>query len=332
MLGTPQCPTNIQKVIDTLIVELRTHPANGKVADYIPALKNVDPDSVGIACCTLDGEVITAGDADKDFSVQSIAKIYSLVMAMTRSDDQLWERVRMEPSGQAFNSIVQLESENGIPRNPMINAGAIVISDIIVSRYSTPNHAFVQFVSRLCGRDPVLVDSTVFASEKKHGHRNAAMAHLMKDFGNIHGKVENVLEHYFYQCSLSLNCSDLAKSLLFLANKGVQPANIHSNIHTNIPKNGDATSEIAGEQVCSRVDCHRVNAILSTSGMYDQSGEFAFSVGLPAKSGVGGGIVAIVPNFGVIAVYSPRLNQYGNSYAGKWLITEFAQKLGLSVF
>jgi glutaminase len=316
MLGTPQCPANIQKVIDNLIAEMRTHPANGQVADYIPALKNVDPDSVGIACCTLDGEVITAGDADKDFSVQSIAKIYSLVMAMTRSDDQLWERVRMEPSGQAFNSIVQLESENGIPRNPMINAGAIVISDIIVSRYSTPNHAFVQFVSRLCGRDPVLVDNTVFASEKKHGHRNAAMAHLMKDFGNIHGKVENVLEHYFYQCSLSLNCSDLARSLLFLANKGIQPT----------------TGETAGEEVCTRVDCHRVNAILSTSGMYDQSGEFAFSVGLPAKSGVGGGIVAIVPNFGVIAVYSPRLNQFGNSHAGKWLITEFAQKLGLSVF
>lgn len=312
MLGTPKCPTNIQSIVNQLIAELQTQPKVGQVADYIPALKHVDPDAFGVSICTLDGQTISAGQAQQGFSIQSIAKIYSLALAMSRCDDSLWQRVRMEPSGQAFNSIVQLESEQGIPRNPMINAGAIVIADVIVNQYSTPNQAFTQFVNRLSGCDPVLVDMEVFKSEQTHGHRNAAMAHLMKDFDNIVGDVDEVLEHYFYQCSISLDCEALARSLLFLANKGVQPA--------------------TGESICTSRDCHRINAILSTSGMYDQSGEFAFSVGLPAKSGVGGGIVAVVPNFGIIAVYGPRLNQFGNSHAGKWLITELAQKLGLSVF
>ena len=312
MLGQPYCPSNIQQIIDDLVSEISKQPAAGQVANYIPALAEVDPNAIGVALATINGECYTAGDAEKDFSIQSIAKIYALVMAMLRNDDSMWERVRMEPSGQAFNSIVQLESEQGIPRNPMINAGAIVVADMLVNQYSSSNHAFLQFIQKLCAKQDIHFDEDVFVSEQQHGHRNAAMAHLMKAFDNIHADVDEVLAHYFFQCSLAMSCKDLANSLLFLANKGKQPKH--------------------AEPVCSRRDCHRINAILSTSGMYDQSGEFAFQVGLPAKSGVGGGIVAIVPGFGVIAVYSPRLNQFGNSHAGMQLITGLAQQLGLSVY
>lgn len=305
-------PQAITSILQQLLQQCQPLHTQGKVADYIPALAEVAPESAAIAVATIDGQIHTAGAADKTFSMQSVSKVFGLVMAMNRLGDDLWQRVNMEPSGQPFNSIVQLEWEQGVPRNPVINAGAILVADVLVSHYSASKNAFLTFMRRLANDENIYADQKVYLSELEHGNRNAALAYLMKSFGNIEAEVPDVLAHYFHQCATAVNCRQLATSLLFLANRGVQP---HSN-----------------EQICSRRDAHRVNAILSTSGMYDQSGEFAFKVGLPAKSGVGGAIVAIVPQFGVISAWSPALNSFGNSVVGMQLISLFAEELGLSLF
>ncbi|MCC5825364.1 glutaminase B [Alkalimonas sp.] len=312
MEGTPKQPSNLSLLLQSLLQEARQLPEQGKVANYIPALAAVEPEQTAIAVATLDGELHTAGDASQCFSIQSVSKIYGLVLAMNRLGDDVWQRVHMEPSGQPFNSIVQLEWEHGIPRNPFINAGAIVVSDMLVSHYSASKAALLSFVRKLAGTEQIWVDNAVYQSEKEHGNRNAALAYLMKSFGNIEAEVPQVLDHYFYQCSVEMSCEQLARSLVFLANRGLDPW--------------------TEQMICSRRDAHRVNAILSTSGMYDQSGEFAFTVGLPAKSGVGGGIAAIVPNYGVIAAWSPRLNSFGNSCRAMFMVTRFAEQLGLSVY
>ncbi|RUO33996.1 glutaminase [Aliidiomarina soli] len=312
MEGKFKRPTNQELLLQEILQEALDLPLSGESANYIPALASINPNQCGIALANLDGEVHVAGDADVPFSIQSVSKIFGLVMAMLRMGDDLWRRVRMEPSGHAFNSIVQLEWEHGIPRNPFINAGAIVVADTLVSHYSASKSALMSFVRGLADNQDIHVNQDIFQSEKMHGSRNAALAYLMKSFANIDADVNDALDHYFYQCSIDMSCRDVARSLGFLANRGVQP---HS-----------------GDQICSRRDAHRLNAILQTSGMYDQSGEFAFEVGLPAKSGVGGGIVAVVPNYGVICAWSPRLNQYGNSCLGMYMITRLAKKLGLSVY
>ena len=295
-----------------MLLTQQQSPNPGHVADYIPALAKVDPEYLGVAVATLDGNVVGAGDYQQPFSIQSISKVFGLVMAMNRIGDSLWQRVNMEPSGQPFNSIIQLEWEKGIPRNPVINAGALLVADVLTSHFSASKLAFLSFVRSLAGSEQVAIDKQVYQSELAHGSRNAALAYLMKSFGNIDAEIPDVLSHYFTQCAITMSCQQLAQSLLFLANKGVHP--------------------ITGEVVCSAKDAHRINAILSTSGMYDQSGEFAFSVGLPAKSGVGGGIIAIVPNYGVICSWSPPLNQFGNSVRGVNLVANIAEQLGLSIY
>lgn len=303
---------DLNALLQKLLTQCQPLHTQGKVADYIPALAQVDGRQAAVAVATLDGQVFSAGAAEQSFSLQSISKIFGLVMAMNRLGDELWQRVNMEPSGQPFNSIVQLEWEKGIPRNPVINAGAILVADVLVSHYSASKTAFLTFLRRLTGVEAIYADPLVYQSELEHGNRNAALAYLMKSFGNIEAEVPQVLEHYFHQCATAINCKQLAQSLLFLANRGVQPG--------------------CNEQISSRRDAHRVNAILSTSGMYDQSGEFAFKVGLPAKSGVGGAIVAIVPQFGVITAWSPPLNRFGNSVVAMQLISQLAEELGLSLF
>lgn len=303
---------DLQEKLQELLLAQRDNYLQGKVADYIPALANVKPDLMGISVATIDGKVAGAGDYQHPFSIQSISKVFGLVMAMNRIGDPLWQRVRMEPSGQPFNSIIQLEWEKGIPRNPVINAGAILISDVLTSHFSASKLAFLTFVRKLADNDHIHVDNQVYLSELKHGNLNAALAYLMKSFGNIEAEVPDVLSHYFTQCSIVMNCQQLAKSLLFLANKGIDPS--------------------TQKAICTARDAHKVNAILSTSGMYDQSGEFAFSVGLPAKSGVGGGVIAIVPGYGVICTWSPPLNKYGNSTVGMNLMANITEELGLSIY
>ncbi|AVJ55052.1 glutaminase [Idiomarina sp. OT37-5b] len=304
-------PDDLNRLLQEIYDEAMTI-TSGKVADYIPALAEVNPDYCALTLATLDGEVFNVGDTQQPFSIQSVSKIFGLMLAMERLGDELWQRVKMEPSGQAFNSIVQLEWEKGIPRNPMINAGAILVSDVLVSRYSASKNAVLSLVRTLCGNESVHADHEVHLSEKAHGHRNAALAHLMKSFGNIESDVDELLDHYFWQCALTMTCENLARSFTFLANDGVCPFSKNS--------------------IMSKRDSQRINALLSTSGMYDQSGEFAFTVGVPAKSGVGGGIVAVVPDFGVIAAWSPRLNEYGNSARGMFMVRELANRLGLSVY
>jgi glutaminase len=303
---------DLQEKLEVLLGTQHDNFTQGKVANYIPALATVKPDLVGISVATIDGKVVGAGDYQRAFSIQSISKVFGLVMAMNRVGDSLWQRVRMEPSGQPFNSIIQLEWEKGIPRNPVINAGAILVSDVLTSHFSASKLAFITFVRKLAGNDNIRVDNDVYQSELTHGNGNAALAYLMKSFGNIQAEVPEVLSHYFTQCSIVMSCQQLATSLLFLANKGVDPR--------------------TKKAICTARDAHRVNAILSTSGMYDQSGEFAFSVGLPAKSGVGGGVVAIVPGYGVICTWSPPLNSFGNSVVGMGLVASVAEELGLSIY
>lgn len=303
---------DLKDKLQALLLAQRDNFVNGAVADYIPALASVKADFAGISVATIDGKSVGAGDYQHPFSIQSISKVFGLVMAMNRIGDSLWQRVKMEPSGQPFNSIIQLEWEKGIPRNPVINAGALLVADVLTSHFSASKLAFLSFVRKLANNETIRVDQQVYQSELSHGNRNAALAYLMKSFGNIEAEIPDVLSHYFTQCSVAMSCQQLAQSLLFLANKGVDP--ITKNV------------------ICSPKDAHRVNAILSTSGMYDQSGEFAFSVGLPAKSGVGGGLIAIVPNYGVICTWSPPLNSFGNSVVGMKLVEGIAEELGLSIY
>jgi len=303
---------NLRDKLEALLLIQENFHNDGKVADYIPALAGVSPKLMGVSVATIDGNVIGAGDHQIPFSIQSISKVFGLVMAMNRLGDELWHRVNMEPSGQPFNSIIQLEWEKGIPRNPVINAGALLVADVLTSHFSASKLAFLTFLRKLAADENIFIDNHVYQSELSHGSRNAAMGYLMKSFGNIEAEIPEVLSHYFTQCSVAMSCQQLASSLLFLANKGIDPK-------TN-------------NTICSPRDAHRVNAILSTSGMYDQSGEFAFSVGLPAKSGVGGGVVAIVPGYGVICSWSPPLNRFGNSVVGTNLVSDLAEELGLSIY
>ena len=303
---------NLHAKLQILLARQKNLYNQGRVTNYIPALAEVCPKKMAACVATIDGSSVGAGDYQEAFSIQSISKVFGLVMAMNRIGDDLWQRVNMEPSGQPFNSIIQLEWEKGIPRNPVINAGALLVADVLASHFSASKLAFLSFMRTLAHDDTIFIDNHVYQSELSHGNRNAALAYLMKSFGNIESEIPDVLSHYFTQCSIAMTCEQLATSLLFLANKGVDP--------------------ITKKVICTPRDAHRVNAILSTSGMYDQSGEFAFSIGLPAKSGVGGGVVAIVPNYGVICTWSPPLNSFGNSVIGTNLLANLAEELGLSIY
>ena len=283
----------------------------GKVADYIPALACIPPERFGIAVRTVDGRCLVAGDADERFSVQSISKVLTLTLALADRGDELWRRVGKEPSGDPFNSLFQLEFERGVPRNPLINAGAIVVADCLVSDRPDAKGDVRDFARALSGAS-VDFDLDVAASERDTGHRNAALAQLMKSFGNLENPVEAVLDAYFHQCSLAMSCRELATAFGFLADGGLRATGTRaSDAETASPADGTGR-----ERIVSAGRARRINALMLTCGTYDRAGEFAFEVGLPAKSGVGGGIVAVVPGRGVIAVWSPGLGRSGNSVAG----------------
>ncbi|EGR2424130.1 glutaminase B [Vibrio cholerae] len=300
-------------ILASILDEVRPLTGQGKVADYIPALAKVPSDKLGIAVFTNQGEVITAGDAEEGFSIQSISKVLSLTLAMgLYQPDELWSRVGKEPSGQAFNSLIQLEMEQGIPRNPFINAGAIVVCDMLQSRLSAPRQRLLEFVRQLSGEPLIAYDKVVAASEMMHSDRNAAIAYLMRSFGNFHNEVIPVLHNYFHACALKMSCVELAKTFSYLANKGV--------------------SVVTGETVITPTQSKQTNALLATCGLYDGAGEFAYRVGMPGKSGVGGGIIAVVPGEMTIAVWSPALDQSGNSLAGTRALELLAQRIGRSIF
>lgn len=301
------------EILASIIEEVRPLTGQGKVADYIPTLAKVPSEKLGIAVFTNQGEVITAGDAQEGFSIQSISKVLSLTLAMgLYQPDELWSRVGKEPSGQAFNSLIQLEMEHGIPRNPFINAGAIVVCDMLQSRLSAPRQRLLEFVRQLSGEPLIAYDKVVAASEMMHSDRNAAIAYLMRSFGNFHNEVIPVLHNYFHACALKMSCVELAKTFSYLANKGV--------------------SVVTGETVITPTQSKQTNALLATCGLYDGAGEFAYRVGMPGKSGVGGGIIAVVPGEMTIAVWSPALDQSGNSLAGTRALELLAQRIGRSIF
>ncbi len=300
-----------QAVLDRIDAELRPTLGEGRVASYIPALARVPADRFGMALCSVDRVQVGAGDASTAFSIQSVSKVLGLTLALQAIGVEVWQHVGREPSGNPFNSLTQLEFEQGLPRNPFINAGAICIADQLVSAYTDPKLALLQLVERLCG-EPVGFNEEVARSEREAGFRNAALANFMKSFGRIRNPVDAVLDVYFHQCALAMTCSQLARSFGYLANEGVQPG--------------------SGERIVTPRQARRINSLMLTCGTYDAAGEFAFLIGLPCKSGVGGGIVAIVPRQLSLCVWSPALDAAGNSVAGRRALELFVTQTGLSVF
>ena len=301
-----------QSVIDKIRDEVRELWGQGRVADYIPALEKVNPRQFGMAVATLDRQEYSTGDAQVCFSIQSISKVFTLAMVTRHVGDDIWDAVGREPSGNPFNSLVQLEYEQGKPRNPFINAGALVVTDRLISLYPHPKDAMLEFVRSLCGNDDIYYDKEIARSERLNADRNMSLAYLMKSFGNIRNDVDTLLDVYCHQCAISMSCVDLARAFLFLSNRGVNP--------------------FSGKQVLSVSQAKRLGALMLTCGFYDESGDFAFRAGLPGKSGVGGGIAAYIPGNLAVTVWSPELNRHGNSLAGMAALEHFTTDIGNSIF
>lgn len=306
---------DLQKILEEIQTEVTPLLGAGKVADYIPALAKIDPMQFAMAISCKDGRVYSVGCDETLFSIQSISKVYTFTLALHFYGKALYDHLGREPSGNPFNSLVQLEYEAGIPRNPFINAGAIVVSDKLVSYYKSSQKALdaiIEFIQEISDDIDIHVDESVALSEMEHGFRNAALANLMKGFGNIDNEIPGVLETYFRHCSIEMNVKKLARSMLYLANYGTDPLTNKTFITPSQTK--------------------RINAVMLTCGHYDASGDFAFHVGLPGKSGVGGGIIAVVPGKMSIAVFSPALNEQGNSLVGTKALELFTTKTGYSIF
>ena len=298
-------------ILQEITQELRPQAGQqGHVASYIPALARVRGDQFGIALVTREGVEATAGDCETLFSIQSVSKVFSLTLCLQGIGEELWQRVGREPSGNPFNSLVQLESEQGKPRNPFINAGAIVIADALLG-LERRDHDLVAMLSDLAG-EPIHIDQEVAASEAATGFRNQALAYFMKSFGRIEHDVAEVLAVYFRQCAISMNCRQLARAAGYLCRDGQHPG--------------------GGARVVNDRQARRINALMLTCGTYDMAGEFAFRVGLPCKSGVGGGIVAVIPDKLTLCVWSPALDTSGNSWLGMKALEMFVARTGLSVF
>ena len=299
-------------VLEEIRREVGPHFGKGRVASYIPALKRVPAGKFGIAVVLADGREYAAGDAAEGFSIQSISKLFTLMLAMSAIGDEVWRRVGKEPSGTAFNSLVQLEYERGIPRNPFVNAGALVILDCVLQRMGARTADAIRDYARVLSRNfSVDYNEAVCASELRTAHKNAAIANLLRGHGSIHNDPQQILALYCRQCALEMSCLDLARAFLPLANAGVSP--------------------LLQEAVLTPRQVKRINALMMTSGVYDSAGSFAFRVGLPAKSGVGGGIVAIVPAHCSIAVWSPELDRSGNSLVGTIALELFVRLTDLSI-
>ena len=305
---------DLDAIVKEIAEAMRARPDRGAVASYIPELARADAQAFGLAVIDAEGRCAVGGDADIPFSIQSISKVFTLTLALGMVGDRLWRKVGREPSGSPFNSIVQLEREQGIPRNPFINAGAIAVTDVILSGHQ-PREAlgeilrFMQFLAQ----DPgIAIDEAVAASEKRTGFRNAALANYMRSFGVIENPVDYTLGVYFHHCAIAMTCRQLATAGLFLAYGGRHP--------------------LTGHSVVSAERARRINAIMLTCGHYDGSGDFAYRVGLPGKSGVGGGIVAVAPGKASICVWSPGLDAAGNSHLGRIALEMLVKRTGWSIF
>ena len=304
----------LEDVVQEISEEMLQRTDRGEVASYIPELARVDPKHFGLVVVDHEGNVAAGGDSEMAFSIQSISKVFTLTLALGKVGERLWRYVGREPSGSPFNSIVQLERESGVPRNPFINDGAIAVTDVILSGHR-PREAlgeilrFMQFLSD----DPsITIDEAVAASEERTGFRNRALANYMKSFGVIENPVDYTLGVYFHHCAIAMSCRQLAHAGQFLAHLGRNPTTGHSVVQPERAR--------------------RINAIMLTCGHYDGSGEFAYRVGLPGKSGVGGGIMAIAPGKASIAVWSPGLDAWGNSHLGRIALEMLTKRMGWSIF
>ncbi|GIZ15118.1 glutaminase [Capnocytophaga catalasegens] len=303
---------NYQKIISQIYNKILLEENKGTIPTYIPELARISPEKFGVYFLNLNQTQIGKGDFQEKFSIQSITKVLSMTMAYRELGNDLWKRVGIESSGTSFNSLVQLEADNGIPRNPLINAGAIVVCDILLSVLKNPQEDFLKFVQDVTNNSSINYSLRVANSEKSVGYRNFALCYYIKSLGNIKNNPIDVLDFYFKLCSIEMNCQELAHTFSFLANDGVKPHD--------------------GQRILTEIQTKRVNAIMQTCGFYDESGEFAFRVGLPGKSGVGGGIVSVMPNQYSIAVWSPLLNEKGNSYRGMKFLEKFTTQTRISVF
>ena len=303
---------NYKKIIEDIYLEVKNLDDIGSVADYIPELALVNANNFGVHITNTNKASFGVGDFDKKFSIQSISKLLSLTLAYKLEGEELWKRVDIEPSGNPFNSFLQLETDLGKPRNPFINSGAIVVCDVLLSHLENPKEDFLNFCKEISNNTSLNYNEKVAQSEKDNGFRNIAICNFIKSFGNIKNDVAEVIDFYFYVCSLEMSCKELTEIFLFLAN--------------------DHFITTKGNRVLTMSQAKRINAIMLTCGFYDESGEFAFRVGLPGKSGVGGGIVAIHPDKYCIAVWSPKLNEQSNSYKGMLFLEKFTTRTASSIF
>ena len=301
-----------QKILEKIAVEVQPHLSEGKIADYIPALAEVSGDSFGMAVSCVSGQEFCVGEADRRFSVQSISKVFAWTLALQAIGPRLWDRLGREPSGDPFNSLVQLEHENGIPRDPFKNAGALVVVDRLMEVCSDPKGAVLDFVREVSDCDDIEFDLDVAQSEADWGYRNRALANFLKSFGNLDHDVEVILDAYFHHCALAMSCREISRAFVHLANRGISPQ--------------------SGKAITDGEHTKRINALMLTCGLYDSVGDFAYHVGIPGKSGVGGGIAAVIPGVLSVCVYSPGLDESGNSLAGTKALEIFTTESAISIF
>ncbi len=300
-----------QSILEEIFTEVNALNLQGKQADYIPELAKINPDKFAISLFDLGQQSYSVGDKGEKFSLQSVAKVFAFTLAYRLKGKAVFNHVGVEPSGDPFNSLVQLEQENGFPRNPLINAGALAVCDILINELQNPEEALFDFIRKIAGNAQTTYNPKVYQSEKETGFRNQALINLMKSFGTIHNSPTQVLDLYYKLCSVEMTTEELAKTFLLYANEGSLPD---------------------GEQILTKSQTKRTNAIMQTCGFYDEAGEFTFRVGLPGKSGVGGGIAAVHPGKYAVAVWSPLLNQKGNSVKGMKALELLTTKLGWSIF
>jgi len=300
-----------EELLDVAMAAAGRTVGTGRVADYIPALATMDPHAFGMAVATVDDRLYGVGDWEQPFSIQSVSKLFTLGLVLAHGTDSIWRGVGREPSGNPFNSLVQLEKENGIPRNPFINAGALVVTDRLQSLTDDAAGYVRDFLRQESGNPLLDTDPDVAASEAANGHRNAALAHFVAAHGNLENPVETVLDHYYAHCAIAASCRDLALAGRFLARHGL--------------RNDDT-------RLMSSSEAKRINAVLLTCGTYDAAGEFAYRVGLPGKSGVGGGILVILPGRAALCAWGPSLDAVGNSVAAVAALDAFTTASGSSIF
>lgn len=294
---------NIQEVIDKIAEQITYHYGRGKVATYIPKLAGVMPNQFAMSVVDSKGQFYCTGEHTTKFSIQSVSKVFLLTLVLNNLDQEIWGRMDREPSGKAFDSLIHLEETSGIPSNPFLNSGAIVMVDMLMDIFGKNTFDEVlKFIKVCSGNDELSFDHEIYLSEKESGHKNNAFCSYMKAYGNITHEVEDVLDNYYKICSISMHNSDLAKSFYYLSNRGIT---------------------LAGEVITTQRHTKRINSIMFTCGTYNEVGDFAYLVGLPVKSGVSGAIAGCLPHNYAISVWAPELNEKGNSYLGFKALEEF---------